>query len=266
MNAVLRTALESGDLARRNLLHLRRNPTLILAGLVEPVLFALLIGYVFGGSMGGDAYREYIVPGLLAQTVTFSASLTTVGLAWDLQTGSVDRFRALPISRISLLFGRTSADMVMVVASIAVTAATGLAIGWRPHTGFWPVLAGFLLVVLYAFALSWVGAFIALVAPNAQVAGSFGLLWLFPATFVSSGFVASASLPAPLQAVAAWSPVSSLSNALRALFGNSAPPDFPAQHGWAAENPITYGLLCTVLLVVLFATLATWRYRNRTRS
>ncbi|MCK2244593.1 MULTISPECIES: ABC transporter permease [unclassified Crossiella] len=259
-------ALESADLARRNLLHLRRTPALILSGLVEPVLFALLIGYVFGGSLGGDAYREFMLPGLLAQTVTFSASFTTIGLAQDLQTGMVDRFRALPISRLALLLGRTSADLVMVVGGVAVTTITGLAIGWRPHTGVLSVLAAFLLVLLYAFALSWIGAFIALVTPNAQVAGSFGLLWMFPVSFVSSGFVASATLPGPLADIAAWSPVSALANALRELFGNAAPPNFPPQTGWAAEHPIGYGLLCTLGLITVFATLSTWRYRNRTRG
>lgn len=266
MTAVVRTALESGDLARRNLLHLRRTPTLLLSGLVEPLMFALLIGYVFGGSLGGESYREYMLPGLLVQTVTFGASFTAIGLAQDLQYGMVDRFRALPISRVALLLGRTSADLVMVVLSVTVTSITGLAIGWRPHTAFCSVLSAYLLVLLYAFAFSWVGAFIALVTPNTQVAGSFGLLWMFPVTFVSSGFVASASLPGPLAAIAEWNPVSSLANALRTLFGNSAPPGFPAQTGWVAAHPVAYSLLCTLLLVTTFAALSTWRYRNRTQG
>ncbi|MEU5694771.1 ABC transporter permease [Actinosynnema sp. NPDC020468] len=264
MTAPGRVLRQSADLTWRNLLHLRRTPTALASSLLEPVLFAALIGYVFGGSLGGPAYREYLVAGLMTQAVVFTASFTTIGLARDLQEGVVDRFRALPIARVSLLLGRTTSDLTTCLASVAVTTVCGLLLGWRPHTGVLPVLAGYLLVLLYAFTVSWIGVLVALITPNVQVAGSLGLLWLFPVTFVSSGFVSTTSLPGPLAFLARWNPVTALANALRALFGNAAPAGFPPQHGWTAEHPVAHALLCAAVLLPVFAVLSTWRYRVRT--
>ncbi|WP_372497267.1 ABC transporter permease [Streptomyces muensis] len=261
---VLRVLAESADLALRNLLHLRRTPGLLITCLVEPVVYAMLIGYVFGNSLGGPAYREYMVGGLLAQTVAFTTTFTTLGLARDLEQGMVDRFRALPISRVALLLGRTTSDLATCVASVAVTTTCGLLMGWRPHNSPFAVAAGFLLALLFSFAMSWIGVFVALIAPNTQVAGSLGLIWLFPATFVSSAFVSGSSLPGPLSTVAAWNPITSLAGALRHLFGNTPPPGFRVPHNWPAQHPSLYTAACSVLLIAVFVTLSTWRYRTRT--
>ncbi|MEU1480052.1 ABC transporter permease [Streptomyces sp. NPDC001668] len=263
-NPVLRVIAESADLALRNLLHLRRTPGLLLSCLVEPVVYALLIGYVFGNSLGGTAYRSYLVAGLIAQTVAFTTTFTTVGLSQDLDRGMVDRFRALPISRVALLLGRTTADLATCLAAVAVTTACGLLMGWRPRTGPVDVAAGILLVLLFSFAMSWIGVFVALVTPNAQVAGSLGVIWLFPATFISSGFVSGATLPGPLPTLAAWNPITSLANALRGLFGNTPPPGFPIQHAWPAHHPALYTVGCSALVIAAFISLSTWRYRTRT--
>ncbi|MFE0254766.1 ABC transporter permease [Streptomyces sp. NPDC059010] len=261
---VIRVLAESADLALRNLLHLRRTPGLLISCLGEPVVYALLIGYVFGNSLGGPAYRSYMMGGLIAQTVAFTTTFTTVGLSRDLEQGMVDRFRALPVSRVALLLGRTASDLTTCVASVAVTTTCGLLMGWRPHTGPFELAAAVLLVLLFSFAMSWVGVFVALIAPNTQVAGSLGLIWLFPATFVSSGFVSGASLPGPLSTVAAWNPITSIANALRRLFGNTPPPGFRVQHNWPAQHPELYTVACSVLLIAVFTTLSTWRYRART--
>ncbi|WP_329343251.1 ABC transporter permease [Streptomyces sp. NBC_00663] len=261
---VLRVFAESADLALRNLLHLRRTPALLITSLVEPVVYAALIGYVFGDSLGGPAYRSYLVGGLLAQTVAFTTTYTTVGLARDLEQGMVDRFRALPISRVSLLFGRTTSDLATCAASVAVTTTCGLLMGWRAHTGPFEVAAGFLLALLFSFAMSWIGVFVALIAPNTQVAGSLGLIWLFPATFVSSAFVSGSSLPGPLSTLAAWNPITSLAGALRHFFGNPPPPGFQVPHDWPARHPALYTAACSALLIAVFVTLSTWRHRTRT--
>ncbi|MFJ2115717.1 MULTISPECIES: ABC transporter permease [unclassified Streptomyces] len=263
-NPAARVVSESGRLALRNLLHLRRTPGLLISCLVEPVLYALLIGYVFGNSLGGGAYREYMVAGLIAQTVAFTTTFTTVGLSRDLEHGMVDRFRALPISRVALLLARTTSDLTTCVTSVAVTTACGLLMGWRPHSGPLDIAAGCLLVLLFAFAMSWIGVFVALVTPNPQVAGSLGLIWLFPATFISSGFVSGATLPGPLPLLAAWNPITSLANALRELFGNAPPPGFHLQHAWPAHHPTLYTVICSLVLLAVFTTLSTWRYRTRT--
>ncbi|MFK4099052.1 ABC transporter permease [Streptomyces sp. NPDC019531] len=263
-NPVLRVVAESADLALRNLLHLRRTPGLLISCLVEPVVYAMLIGYVFGNSLGGTAYRSYLVAGLIAQTVAFTTTFTTVGLSRDLDRGMIDRFRTLPISRVALLLGRTTSDLTTCLAGVAVTTVCGLLMGWRPHTGPVDVAGGVLLVLLFSFAMSWIGVFVALVTPNAQVAGSVGIIWLFPATFISSGFVSGASLPGPLSTLAAWNPITSLANALRRLFGNTAPPGFPVQHAWPARHPALYTMGCSVLVIAVFITLSTWRFRTRT--
>jgi len=266
MTTLARVLAQSSDLAWRNLLHLRRTPTALVSSLVQPVLFALLIGYVFGGSLGGSAYREYLVAGLLTQAVVFTTSFTTVGLANDLQQGVVDRFRTLPIARMSLLLGRAVSDLGAGMISVLVTLLCGLALGWVPHTGAAHVAAAFLLLIVFAFATCWIGVFIALVTPTVQVAGSLGLIWIFPVTFVSSGFVSTTTLPSPLQTLANWNPFSGLANALRVLFGNAPPPGFVAQHGWSATHPVLYATICAVVLLLVFATLSTWRYRVRTSN
>jgi ABC-2 type transport system permease protein len=176
----------------------------------------------------------------------------------------VDRLRTLPVSRVALLIGRTTSDLSSCVASVSVTTLCGLVLGWRPHAGPADVVAGYLLLLLFSFAMSWIGAFIALVAPNVQVAASVGMIWLFPATFVSSAFVSPATLPGPLSAVAEWNPLSALANALRTLYGNTAPPGFPAQEGWAAAHSAPYAVGCAALLITTFTALSTWRYRTRT--
>lgn len=263
-SAPVRIARESAHLALRNLLRLRRTPGLLISCLIEPVVYAMLIGYVFGNSLGGSAYRSYMLAGLIAQTVAFTATFTTVGLARDLEEGMVDRFRTLPISRVALLLGRTTSDLTTCAASVAVTTTCGLLMGWRAHTGPAQIAAGVLLVLLFAFAMSWIGVFVSLVAPNVQVAGSLGLIWLFPMTFISSGFVSGASLPGPLPTIAAWNPITSLANALRQLFGNTPPPGFAVQHDWPAQHPVLHTVGCSVLLIAVFTTLSTWRYRTRT--
>lgn len=257
---------QSADLAWRNMIRLRRSPASLASSLIEPVLFACLLGFVFGGSLGGPAYREFVVAGLLMQTVTFSASFTTIGLAHDLQDGAIDRLRTLPIARVSLLLARTTSDLTACLLSVTVSTACGLVLGWRPHTGPLSVAGAYLLVVLFAFAMSWIGAFVALVTPNVQVAGSIGLLWLFPLTFVSSGFVAPTTLPGPLAEIAVWNPVSGLANSLRLLFGNTAPESFPVQHGWPADHPVLYATTSALVLIAVFGALSTWRYRLRTAT
>lgn len=260
----VRIARESADLALRNLIHLRRTPGLIVSCLVEPVVYAMLLGYVFGNALGGPAYRAYMVAGLIAQTVAFTTTFTTVGLSRDLEQGMVDRFRTLPISRVALLLGRTLSDLVSCVVSVCVTAVCGLLMGWRPHTGPLQIAAGCLLALLFSFAMSWIGVFVSLISPNIQVAGSLGVIWLFPSTFISSGFVSGTELPGPLSTIAAWNPITSLANALRHLFGNTPPPSFPDQPGWPAEHPVLHTVGCSLLIIAVFTALSTWRYRTRT--
>ncbi|WP_216209700.1 ABC transporter permease [Amycolatopsis aidingensis] len=262
MRSLIRVVHDSGWLAWRNLLNIRRTPGSIFSGVLQPIMFVLLLGYVFGGSLGGDAYREYILAGIFVQTVTFNASFTTIGLANDLQRGIVDRFRALPIPRLAVILGRTTSDLTTSLISLLVISLCGLAIGWRIRGNLLDAVAGYLLVLLFAFAMSWVGAFIGLVARSVEVAQSLGLIWLFPATFISTAFVSVSAMPQPLATIAQWNPVSALAGAARELFGNPTPDTLPQPGGWPAENAVAYSLLSSGVLIAVFLTLSLLRYRR----
>ncbi|GAB3472890.1 ABC transporter permease [Nocardiopsis coralliicola] len=263
----LRGALRDGAIvAGRNLVNMRRTPGKWVTGLIQPLIFVFLLAFVFGGSLGGDAYREFLIAGVFVQTITFGASFTAIGLAADLQQGVVDRFRTLPMSRWGVILGRTLSDLCVSAASVAVVAVFGLAIGWRAGEGVLAAAAGFAVLVLFAFAVAWIGAVIGLFARSAEVAQSMGLIWLFPVTFLSGAFVSLDSLPAPLRIVAEWNPVTAVAAAARELFGNAPPPGFGASAAWPGQQPLLYAVLSSAALVAVFAPLALARFRRISRG
>ncbi|HEX7351988.1 ABC transporter permease [Brachybacterium sp.] len=261
----VRAVRDGAAIARRNLIGLRRTPGALVTGIAQPILFVIILAYVFGGTLGGGAYREYLVGGILAQTLTFNSSFTAVYLAKDLQSGLIDRFRALPMSRVGVILGRTVSDLVMSAISVLVILGCGLAIGWRASTGPGSVLFACILLLLFAFAVSWVGALIALTARSVEVAQSLGLLWLFPVCFISGAFVSADSLPSGLQAIARWNPITAVASAARQGFGNEVPPGFVSPGGWPGENPVLYSVLSCVVIIAVFAPAAVLQYRRISR-
>ncbi|WP_197319615.1 ABC transporter permease [Saccharomonospora sp. NB11] len=265
MNAT-KVVSDSAVITWRNVMNVRRNPDWLLGATAFPIMFVLLFAYVFGnaiggaGADGGAAYREFLIAGIFAQTVAFNSSYTVIGFANDLQKGIIDRFRSLPMSRLAVLVGRTTADQVLSVVVLVVMTVCGLLIGWRIHSGFLDALLGYLMILLFAFALSWVGAYIGLVARSVEVANSAGLIWMFPLTFVSSAFVPQESLPGVLGSIADWNPFTAAVNATRRLFGNESPPGWPEPSGWPAENAALYAILSCIVIIAIFAPLATARY------
>lgn len=262
MSTVIAAARHSSVVSWRNLRNVGRTPGALVTGVVQPVMFVLLLGYVFGGSLGGDAYRQYLIGGILAQTLTFNSSFTAVYLAKDLQLGLLDRFRSLPMSRVAVILGRTSSDLVTSLVSIAVAMLCGLAIGWRISTGLGPALLAMALLLLFTFAVSWIGATIALTARSVEVAQSLGLIWLFPVTFVSGAFVSLGALPGPLRAIAEWNPITAVAMSVRELFGNPVPDGFVVPAGWAADNAMLYAVLSCVAIIAVFAPVAVGKYRR----
>lgn len=248
--------------ARRNVVNVRRTPGALVTGVAQPIIFVLILAFVFGGALGGDAYREFLIGGILAQTLTFNSSFTAVYLAKDLQSGLIDRFRALPMSRVGVILGRTTSDLVTSGISIVVIVACGLAIGWRVHTGVGQVLVTFALLVLFAFATSWIGAAIALTARSVEVAQSLGLLWLFPVCFISGAFVSADTLPGVLRTIAEWNPVTAVATAVRQGFGNAPPAGFEVADGWAAQHATLYAFLCCIAIIAVFAPVAVGQYRR----
>ena len=252
----------------RNLRRMTRIPEMVVFATIQPIMFVLLFAFVFGGAIpvsggGTHAYREYLLPGIFVQTLAFTTGTTAVGLADDLHKGLVDRFRSLPMARSAVLLGRTVADWIQNLFVLAIMALCGLAVGWRIHNGFWKALAAFLLVMLFAYAMSWIGAVIGLSVSTPETANTAGFIWLFPVTFVSNAFVPTSSLPGWLQPVAEWNPISSTVLALRELFGNPTgyapgqiPDVLPMQHpGWVS-------LAWSALILAFFVPLAVRKYRS----
>ncbi len=263
MSMLGETVNDGWVVTKRNLLKIKRIPDLLIFSTIQPIMFVLLFAYVFGGAIAtpGIDYRDFLMPGIFVQTVAFGAGITAIGLADDLQKGIVDRFRSLPMSRAAVLVGRTTSDLLNNVFVVAVMAVTGLIVGWRIHEGFWRGVAGFLILFLFGYAMSWISAVIGLSVKSVEVAQSAGLIWMFPLTFLSNAFVPTDTLPAVLQPVAEWNPISSVVLSLRVLWGN-APSGTANGTGFPAEHPIPLAIGWCVAILIIFIPWAIARYRR----
>ncbi|GAC66276.1 ABC transporter permease [Gordonia soli] len=253
---------DTAVLVERNLLTVRRIPTLLLSATVQPLMFVFLFAYVFGATLGGGAYREFLMAGIFTQTVVFNAAITTVGLANDMEDGIVDRLRSLPMSRLAVIAGRVTSDMLLGIIGVVIMVACGLVIGWRIRGSATDAVIAFAILLLFALAMAWVGAVSGLAAKNVEVATSIGFLWMFPVTFLSSAFISAGSLPGPLKPIAEWNPVTAVATALREKFANASPPDFPAPTGWPAEHAAEYSIICSVVILVICVPLSLYLYRR----
>jgi ABC-2 type transport system ATP-binding protein len=242
----------------RNLRHFVRQPDLLIFSTIQPIMFVLLFTYVFGGAIShslppGVSYIDYLLPGILIQSVTFRASQTAVGLSEDLKLGVIDRFRSMPMARSAVLVGRTAADLVRNVLIIVLMILVGYIIGFRFQAGVAQAVACVALVSAFGLALSWIFAFVALTVRGAEAAQTAGFVVLFPLVFASSVFVPVSTLPAWLQAIAKVSPVTLAANAARSL---ALVPGTPSTLGGA--------IAWIAGLLVVFITLSVWRYRRMT--
>ena len=252
-------------LTERNLRQIPRVPELLVFSTIQPVIFVLLFAYVFGSAIplpGGGNYREFLMAGIFTQTIAFSTGSTAVGLAEDMTRGLVDRFRSLPMGRSAVLVGRTAADLVRSLFIVVVMSVVGFLVGWRIHTGLVDALAGFGLLLLFGYAMSWVGAWIGLGVPNPEVANTAGFIWLFPLTFLSNAFVPTQGMPTWLQTVAEWNPVTATVTAQRQLFGNPNP--FTATDSLPGQHPVLLSLVYSLLVLAVFVPLAVRKYRVAT--
>lgn len=263
MNVELRAIVHDGRIVtRRNLLRMKRVPDVIVFAAIQPLMFVLLFAYVFGSAIKvpGISYREFLMAGVFTQTVAFGSASTSVGLADDLQRGIVERFRSLPMSRAAVLIGRTSADLLNNVVVTTVLVGTGLLVGWRMRSGVLDAVSGFLLLLLFAYAMSWVSAYIGLRVRSVEVAQSAGFIWLFPVTFVSNAFVPTAGMPTALRKIAEWNPISAVTTALRKLFANTNEQIAP-MNIWPERHAIALAVMWCLLILVIFVPLSVRRYR-----
>jgi ABC transporter DrrB family efflux protein len=241
-------------LTKRNILNHIRIPESFFFATVQPIMFVLLFRYVFGGAIKtpeGD-YVNYLMPGIFVQTVVFGSTSTGIGLAEDLQKGLIERFRALPMARSAVLAGRTTADLCRNVFVVIVMTAVGFAVGFRPTTGVALYIAGCLLILAFAYSLSWGMAVIGLSAPNSETAQVMSFPLLFPLTFASSAFVPVSSMPSWLQGFATYQPVSVTVTACRALM-----------IGGPTASWVIQSVLWAIAITAVLMPLAIRKYRTR---
>jgi ABC-2 type transport system permease protein/oleandomycin transport system permease protein len=253
MGALRMTVSDTLVLSKRNFMRIVRAPDLLLAFTVQPIMFVLLFAYVFGGAIPtpGHSYIDFLIPGILVQTMSFGGFVTAMGIAEDLRKGLIDRFRSLPMSRSAVLAGRTLSDIATNTISIAVMLIVGVIIGFGFSTPFLHVVLGILILLLFGYAFSWVFAFIGLTSSSPEAAQSLGFIVIFPLTFISSAFVPPETMPAALQWFAEWNPFSITVNAIRALF-----------IGDPAGNTIWGAIAWSLAIAAVFAFLAVAKYKR----
>ncbi|MFD8674742.1 ABC transporter permease [Streptomyces seoulensis] len=270
-NPFSRAVRDSLIVAQRNLIRMVRIPEVVIFGLIQPIMFVVLFTYVFGGSMkiGGStsatAYTNFLMAGIFAQTVTFATAGAGAGIADDMHKGLVDRFRSLPMARGAVLTGRTLADLVQTALTLLVLAGVALLVGWRVgsngDTNALKVLAAFGLLLLLGYAFTWIGALIGLSVRTPEAATSGGLVWLFPVTFLSNAFVDTGNMTPWLRHIADWNPFSATVEAARVLFAN---PGASTSTAWPMQHPVWASLIYSILIVLVFRTLAVRKYRSAT--
>jgi ABC-2 type transport system permease protein len=254
---------------RRNLIKIKRVPDLLVGSTISPIMFVLLFAYVFGGSIslpGAPAvdpalYRQFLIAGIFAQTMIFGATITGSGMAQDLKTGIIDRFRSLPMAPSAVLIGRTTADVVNNVLTVLIMSLTGLAVGWRITSSVGEAALGYALLLFFAYCISWLMAYVGLLVRTPEVFNNASFIVIFPLTFIANTFVPSENLPGPLRLFAEYNPVSSVTQAARELFGNVLPHS-PPPTAWPLQNPVLYTVLWGAALLAVFIPLTVRQYQR----
>ncbi len=267
MNSITAAFADGAVIAKRNLIKIIRVPEVLVFVLISPIMFVLLFAYVFGSAIDipGGSYREFLIAGIFAQTVVFGATFTGAGLAEDMQKGIIDRFRSLPMSRSAVVLGRTASDVVYNVLSLLIMGLSGLVVGWRINNGVIDALTAFGLLLLFAYAMSWIMAYVGLIVPSVEVVNNASFIVIFPMTFIANTFVPSENLPTVLKTFAEWNPVSAVTQAARELFGN-IPAGTPEPTVWPLQNPVIYTLGWIIVIIAIFAPLSVHRYKTMRAS
>lgn len=262
----MRTALSDvWVVTRRGLVHMRREPESLADATFQPVMFVLLFAYVFGGAIGipgGGDYKEFLMGGIFAQSIVFGGTFGVgVAIASDRKNGAMDRFRSLPMARGAVLAGHAAASLLKQLLPIVLMSLCGLIIGWTIRTSVFDALAAYGLMVLFSFAMIWVGVLIGSSLSSVEAVQGISFVAIFPLTFLASTFVPTSTLPEPLRTFAEWNPVTALAGSLRKLFGN---PGTAVQPGasWPVEHPVPYALICALAIIAVCAPLAVSRFEK----
>lgn len=269
MTSLVRVLSDGWTITRRNLIKIKRVPDLLVGSIVAPIMFVLLFAFVFGGSislpgapeMDPALYRQFLIAGIFAQTMIFGSTITGSGMAQDLKTGIIDRFRSLPMAPSAVLIGRTTADVVNNVLTIVIMTLTGLVVGWRITSSVGHALLGYALLLFFAYCVSWLMAYVGLLVRSPEVFNNASFVVIFPLTFIANTFVPAENLPGPLKTFAEWNPVSSVTQAARELFGNIL-PGTPAPTAWPLQHAAPYTAGWCVLLLLIFIPLTVRQYQR----
>jgi ABC-type multidrug transport system permease subunit len=254
MNTLALTLSDTLVLARRNLMRIPRQPDILIAYTIQPVMFVLLFVYVFGGAIRtpGFDYVDFLMPGIIVQSIAFGGFVTALGLSEDVSKGLIDRFRSLPMSRAAVLLGRTFSDVLLNILSLGVLLAVGFAAGFNfIGASAGEIVLGLVLLLMLGYAFSWIFALIGLYSSTPETANSIGFTAIFPLTFASSVFVPAESMPDGLRQFAQANPFTTVSDGVRALW-----LDTPA------NTDIWMSFVWCVVLTAVFAPLAVARYRG----
>ncbi|MGW5386745.1 ABC transporter permease [Nocardia sp. NPDC003963] len=256
---------DSLTVTKRNVIKIKRVPDVLIFSTLSPIMFVLLFAYIFGtaievpGMEGG--YREFLIAGIFVQTVVFGSTFTGLSLAEDMQKGIIDRFRSLPMAPSSVLIGRTVSDVVINVVSLVVMSLTGLIVGWRIRGSVLDAILAYVLLLLFAYAISWIMAVVGLIVRTPEVFNNASFMVIFPLTFLANTFVPMDELPTPLRVFAEWNPVSALTQASRELFGNAVPAA-QTPTAWSMQHPVVTTLVWVIIILAVFVPLALRQYRT----
>jgi ABC transporter DrrB family efflux protein len=240
-------------LFRRSVKHTFRSPEILVGVTVSPIMFVLIFRYVFGGAIAisGTTYVNFLMAGIFVQTIAFGGLTTAMSLAYDLDKGIVERFFTLPMSRPAIVIGRTIADALRAVFTLFVMVIVGYVVGYRPNGSALDWAAAIGILVAFSFAISWVGALMAIFIPNPEALQQISFVIILPLTFVSSAFVDPQTMPGGLQAFAENQPVSQAVDAVRSLT-----TDLPA------DGSILSSLLWSLGILLVAVPTVGWAFRR----
>ena len=252
-------------LVRRNLTHIKRMPEMLLDVTIQPVMFVMLFAYVFGGSIQtgtAGGYREWLLPGIMAQTMAFASFIVAIGLTNDLDKGIVDRLRALPISRSSVVVARSMSSLVHSGIGVIVMSLTGLLVGWRIHNGLPKAVLAYGLLLLFGFAMIWVGILVGSALTSVEAVQGVMFTAIFPLTFMANTFAPTEGMPSVVRHIAEWNPISALVQAMRELWGNAAP--LGADAALPLQHPVLASTLWSIGISLVLGPLAVRAFLRRT--
>jgi ABC transporter DrrB family efflux protein len=249
----------------RNLKRIPRIPELAIFAILQSIMFVLLFAFVFGASIatrGSTSYREFLLPGIQAQTIVFTAFVVSTGITADVEKGIIDRFRSLPIRRSAVLIGRSVASLLHSSIGVVVMAVTGLCIGWRIRGSVGEAVLAFALILVFGFGMIWFGILIGSLMRSVEAVNGVMFTVLFPITFLANTFAPTEPMQHWLRVIAEWNPVSSLAQAMRELWGNG--PAAPPEAQLPLHHPVLATILWSLVLTAVFAPFALRAYARRT--